>query len=744
MKKLIKGKILSEDNKSRFSKWKEKCREKLRLKSRLEHFNNRYLKCTLIEAVVLNYAVEAMSRHSILKPVVYLFRSPIMFLYNTMLLFFLLGLGAIFRRRILYAGIMSVAIFALGLTNGVLLLFRTTPFAAVDLTLIKSAWLIVDLYLPPFVVILIIVALVAIIVACVFAGFKAPKYTGKMMRIPFVIGAAVYLLSMVGMDSILVQMGVSTTNYSNLANAYLNYGFPYCFSNSIFKLGMEKPDNYSPEAVEQILNEKINEDEENQSPENGNNTNGDTNGNTNGEVNGNGNGEAGDGTEAPNGGATGEATVGAEGNIADEKEQDVSTPNIIFVQLESFFDVEEVAGLELSEDPIPNFRYLKDKFTSGYLFVPSVGAGTANTEFEVITGMNMDFFGPGEYPYKTILKSTTCESAAYDLQDLGYATHVIHNNDGTFYDRHIVFSQLGFDTFTPIEYMYDFDRNVNGFAEDEILVKEIMDTLESTEEQDYIYTITVQSHGEYSNVRLGEPQPIFLRYTDEDMENAWSYYVNQIYEVDKVVGEIVEEIYAFDEPTVVVFYGDHLPNLGLTNDVIASGKLTATEYVMWSNYELPQADRDVEAYQLTSYVLGQAGISHGVMIKFHQKTYMDENYLEELELLQYDMLYGDREVYDGMNPYIASELQMGIREIKINSVAAEEDGSIYVRGSYFNEYSVVYCNNSAVSTTYIDANTLRISGVTPKEGDVFRVAQVGTDNYALGYTTDYVYATKAE
>ena len=56
--------------------------------------------------------------------------------------------------------------------------------------------------------------------------------------------------------------------------------------------------------------------------------------------------------------------------------------------------------MECSEDPIPNFRKLMEQYSSGYLWVPSVGAGTANTEFEVITGMNLDFFGPGEYPYK--------------------------------------------------------------------------------------------------------------------------------------------------------------------------------------------------------------------------------------------------------------------------------------------------------------------------------------------------------
>lgn len=102
------------------------------------------------------------------------------------------------------------------------------------------------------------------------------------------------------------------------------------------------------------------------------------------------------------------------------------------VQLESFFDPTLVKYLQFSQDPVPNFRKLKENFSSGYLTVPSVGAGTANTEFEVLTGMSLQFFGPGEYPYKTILKESTAESVNYDLKELGYSTHAIHNNKGTF------------------------------------------------------------------------------------------------------------------------------------------------------------------------------------------------------------------------------------------------------------------------------------------------------------------------
>ena len=138
-----------------------------------------------------------------------------------------------------------------------------------------------------------------------------------------------------------------------------------------------------------------------------------------------------------------------------------------------------------------------EEYSSGYFEVPGGGAGTANTEFETIVGMNLHYFGPGEYPYKTILKKTTCESMAYALKKIGYRADAIHNNTAEFYGRNEVFANLGFDTFTPIESMYCTQRTETGWADDSILTRYILECLDSSEEPDYIYTISVQGHGAY-------------------------------------------------------------------------------------------------------------------------------------------------------------------------------------------------------------------------------------------------------
>ena len=160
------------------------------------------------------------------------------------------------------------------------------------------------------------------------------------------------------------------SNLADLNEAYDTYGFTYCFSRSIFDRGISEPEEYSAYTIEEIL-----------------------------------------------------SSIGSEKNQEPEK-----MPNIIMVQLESFMDINLFSKLTFATNPVPNFTKLKETCTSGKMYVPSVGAGTANTEFEVLTGMSLDYFGPGEYPYTTILRETTGESVAYDLKDYGYSSHAIHNH----------------------------------------------------------------------------------------------------------------------------------------------------------------------------------------------------------------------------------------------------------------------------------------------------------------------------
>ena len=133
----------------------------------------------------------------------------------------------------------------------------------------------------------------------------------------------------------------SSNTFANLAFAYEDYGFSYCFLQTWLNKGIRRPENYNAESVQKLRQ------------------------------------------QAEDAAAAADA----------DPQTDV---NVIYVQLESFIDPKEITDLELSEDAVPTWTRLTEEYSSGYLTVPVVGAGTANTECEVLTGMSTKLFGPGE------------------------------------------------------------------------------------------------------------------------------------------------------------------------------------------------------------------------------------------------------------------------------------------------------------------------------------------------------------
>ena len=534
-------------------------------------------------AVCIGYFfIEAISRHSLWEAVDFMKERPLVFLYNAFLIFTTTLIVYLFRRRVFWRTILFIFWMGLGIINGVLLSNRVTPFTGPDLHLITDAFQIADRYLSPFFFVVVVIVAVLAVIGLIILFFKGPRYQGKMrykLNIPLI---AVGIAAFAGTTKLALEKRVLSNYFGNIAFAYEDYGYPYCLATTVFNTGIGLPRDYSEEAVENIVKS------EESLPETG------------------------------------------------EKR-----PNILFLQLESFFDPELVEYLNISEDPIPNFRKLMQEYSSGYFKVPSVGAGTANTEFESITGMSMRYFGPGEYPYKSILKETTCESAAYVLKSLGYGTHAIHNNEANFYGRKNVFANLGFDSFTSEEYMSEQDdTNPNDWVRDHNLTKYILQAMESTEGPDYVYTISVQGHGDYPEEPVLENPKITVSGASSQAENyKWEYYCNQIYEMDQFIKELTDELSKLDEDVVLVMYGDHLPTMGLTVTDVKNKYLFQTEYVIWDNMGLEKQDKNLAAYQMAAEVMDRVGIHEGNVFRFHQARRNTKNYQVDLEMLQYDILY---------------------------------------------------------------------------------------------------------
>ena len=667
----------------------------------------------LLSCLICLFA-ESVSRHSLRKAILFVWDTPYTYLYNAMIVFVTFLPVYFFKRRALARVFISCIWCFLGIINGCVLAERVTPFGFTDLKLINDLFAMKSTYFTPAMCVIAILAVAAFIVLCIFLFRKGPVFKGKIHRKLMILVFASCYLWVPMITNAAVKNEVLTDYFDNIAQGYERYGFVYGFSSSVVDRGMEKPELYSEETIDELMDETAQEMKKL------------------------GKASSADSYVSAISDEISDTVSANTIQVIPADPNDPSTPNIILVLLESFVDPTQIGFLEMSEDPVPNFHRLEKEYTSGYLSVPVVGAGTANTEFEVLTGMSMRFFGTGEYPYKTILKTNTCESVADALSDMEYGTYAVHNNKANFYSRNNAFSKMGFDAFVSREFMNIREYTPLGsWPTDDILRKEVQKCLDDTPEQsDFIYTITVQGHGAYPTEKVLDNPAISVSANGFDMETnyQWEYYVNQIHEVDRFIGNLVDDMSRRNERTMVVMFGDHLPTMNLQNADMESGDIFKTKYITWNNYGLPKADADITAYQLMAYMLDRTGIHDGTMTSFHQANHArlesenDETYIQNLELLQYDVLYGERYAYNEKDIYPASDLELGLQDAVIEKVYIEKD-KLVVTGEGFTPWSVVYVNGEAVKTEKYSDTCLVVllDDYMPGTGDEIVVNQCSGD-----------------
>lgn len=636
-------------------------------------------------ACIINFVIEAISRHSVVAAWDYMTGTPLVFLYNAFMIFVTFSIVYLFKRRIFVRIIIGAIWVILGIANGYILLKRVTPFNAQDLKIAGDGIALINNYCNGFEVVVIAVGAVALLIWLISMWRRGGQYAGKIYHIAALIGIIVCGVLYTFVTNIAIDKRVVSTYFGNIAFAYEDYGLPYCFSASLFNTGISEPNGYTKKAMA-----KIDKD--------------------------------------------GELNQTAASRSSDE------LPNIIVVQLESYFDVANAEFFTTSEDACPNLHNLYQNYSNGYFKVPSVGAGTANTEFEVLTGMNLRYFGPGEYPYKTYSKKHPTESAATALASLGYGTHALHDNTGNFYSRANVFNNMGFDTFTSKEFMNVLQTTENGWAKDEILTQHIMEAMDTTKQEDFVFTVSVQGHGNYPETQVIENPKIKVEgIEDEALKNKWEYYVNQVYEMDQFVGDLIKAVEERNEPSVVVFYGDHLPTMGLKAEDLKSRYLYNTNYVIWDNIGLQKDDKNIPAYQLMSEVLNRLDIHSGTVFNYHQQRKGTKNYLSDLELLQYDILYGKQYVYNGKAPITEGHMVMGIRNVSLSSIVPQLNSGYSLYGENFTKYSRVYVNGEKQKSSFLNNTRINLSETELKDGDVIQVGQVGSSDTIFRMSDKYTY-----
>lgn len=638
-------------------------------------------------ALTLNIIIEILNQRSLVKFGLFVIQHPLMFALDFYLIFNTLAVSFIFHRRMAVQLTVTLLWVVLSVVNFVVTSFRTQPFTLADVLLVKDMFSLITVYFSWFKIILMFAAVIGSIAAIVFMFKKLPRRE-SVQYVPAVVAFGIITALSFGFITLGQNSGHILRRFTTLKDAYLDYGFAYTFIETFADLGITKPVNYSTDTVDEII-EVID--------------------------------------EAPAAKKTG-----------------VMEPNIVYVQLESFFDMDTLSDdIVFSKNPTPYFHELLEKYPSGKLFVPVVGGGTANTEFEMLTGMNLDFFGAGEYPYYTVLRDTPCETVCYVLNRKGYTSTAVHNYMATFYGRNEVYSRLGFNCFESMEYMDELEYGDVGWAKDDNVLKSTIQAMESTPGRDFVMAITVGTHGKYSSEYLlpSAKTGIKVLETNEYLDKTQlQNFANLANDMDLFLRDFIAAMQEFPEPVICVFYGDHLPALEWDPSCIDSGNLFETQYFIYSNYGREFDAPDIQAYRFTANLFQQLGIDDGIIFRYHQKTPLNDEgvgYLTELEILEYDMLYGELEVFNGEYPFEPTVVKMGIDDITIDHVELKY-GRLLVEGSGFNEFSTIVIDDEQLPTAYIDENTVAcVMDALPEDTAFVAVAQVTTEDVELTRTASY-------
>lgn len=363
-------------------------------------------------------------------------------------------------------------------------------------------------------------------------------------------------------------------------------------------------------------------------------------------------------------------------------------PNVIVIMSESFFDPTVLENISYSKDPIPNIRKLMTNYTSGNFISSTFAGGTANIEFEVFTGNSIAYLPYGICPFLNMedMFNRDIPTIQKDFKRNGYKTVAIHTFDGTFYNRTSIYPKLGFDEFIFKENIEE--PKYNGlYISDETFIDKIIEQFEKSNDPLFLYGLSMQNHTPFSMSNFSSSLEIDVdaKFESTEAEDKLKAYIKGIYDTDKTIGRLIEYLENSDRPTVLLFYGDHLPSLletyeetGFINTKTTTNwgteelyKTHSIPFFIYDNFNLKDSylhDLELGAPFLGNYLVNYVGIEKSNYFEFidtvkyrsiRDRLFVDsegksygkvpENYLEETNrhrIMQYDILHGENYIAD--------------------------------------------------------------------------------------------------
>lgn len=419
------------------------------------------------------------------------------------------------------------------------------------------------------------------------------------------------------------------------------------------------------------------------------------------------------------------------------EEERLKPPNIIIVLNETFWDATQMTNLTFSRDPIPFFHALQKQFTHGTMLSPMFGGGTANVELEVLTGHSMRFFPETSIPYETVIKHPTASLASI-LSEQGYTTTAITPFYGWFFNSFEVYKQLGFSQFISLEY-FNPNEYVGPYIGDHAVTRRIIEESAESPGADFIFANTMENHYQYYPGKF-KKNTIDIEGTGVSPEaiGIAETYAQGLTAADKMLQELVHHFDQVREPTILVFFGDHLPSLEKyfvykeagyirgEDDPDFLEKMYHVPVLIWNNY-LPKEHKDslhLSPSFLGPYVLRLAnrpGSSYtdylGELSKrmpilppksHYEVMNIDTGLAKEYETRQNAILEAEKEAGGQRTGFMLGYGEPKIEEVSPDTVELGDKRRLTVRGGRFGIGSTVFVNEEKLQTNWLSETSLSV------------------------------------
>ncbi len=439
-----------------------------------------------------------------------------------------------------------------GLAEHYVLLFRSAPLFPWDFASIGIAASVVGNY--EFVVTPSLALTVTLILFVIYVGFYVSAKLDSLKNITVRIASTVAALLLffgyglyINTERVFDDFGLYPYLFTPTTLYYRN-GFTVSFMTNMRYLSIDKPEGYSPDALEAIGDEI-------------------------------------DDIEVETG-----------------KYSDVTHPNIIAIMDEAFSDLSVLCDFETNEDYMPFIRSLTEDTVRGKLHMSVLGGNTANSEFEFLTGLSMAYLPTGSIPYQQYIKSER-PSLASQLKANGYTTLAIHPYGASGWNRNTVYPNLGFEEMRFRNNLYGMTA-IRDYISDISVFRFILSELQyrETDQPFFAFNVTMQNHGAYTK-QYDNFNDRAITAVGRENDQQLSQYLSLIKRTDEAVEMLITRLKSFDEPTIVVFFGDHQPGDWVSaallrqkgvsidqTDVTEREKYYTVPFFIWANYDIKEEE----------------------------------------------------------------------------------------------------------------------------------------------------------